>query len=168
MIRPDLILNIQRDNIIRSLNPTGTEEGKDGMDCAICSFDFKNNHIEFACSNNPVWVISKHNESRSPKLTERSPDKMPVGKYDYAHGPFTLHSADLKKGDVVYLFTDGYADQFGGDKGKKFKYKKLQELLISIFEKTMEEQKDILHQTIENWKGDLDQLDDILVMGVRI
>jgi serine phosphatase RsbU (regulator of sigma subunit) len=82
--------------------------------------------------------------------------------------PFTTHLVNIEKGDIIYLFTDGYADQFGGPKGKKFKYKQLQEKLLAIAHLTMEEQKAELENTLETWKGSLEQVDDILVMGIKV
>ncbi|HTA81769.1 MAG TPA: SpoIIE family protein phosphatase, partial [Bacteroidia bacterium] len=81
---------------------------------------------------------------------------------------FSLQTISIKKGDMIYMFTDGYADQFGGPKGKKFKYKQLQDLIVSISQKPMKEQKKILEQTIEEWKGGLEQIDDILIIGIRV
>lgn len=165
--RPDLIFNQLRDNIINVLNPEGAQdETKDGMDGVICAFDFQNMQLQFTCANNPIWII------RNSEVLEFKPDKQPVGVYkisnDDAHKPFTLQSVQLQKGDLVYTFTDGYADQFGGEKGKKFKYKQLQELLQRIAGLPMEEQHAVLDKTIEDWKGKLDQVDDILLIGVRI
>ncbi|MCE9540314.1 MAG: SpoIIE family protein phosphatase, partial [Bacteroidetes bacterium] len=94
-------------------------------------------------------------------------DKMPIGKGE-KNNSFTLHTIDTQKGDMLYFYTDGYADQFGGPKGKKFKYKQLHELLVSAHKLPMEEQKQILLVTIEKWKGDLEQVDDILLIGMRI
>ena len=91
----------------------------------------------------------------------------PIGKVE---NPllFTTHTIELQKGDTIYVFTDGYADQFGGEKGKKFKYKSLKELLLSIQKQTMEEQKETLDTIFEKWKGDLEQVDDVCIIGVRI
>lgn len=195
MVRPDLILNQLRQDIIKVLNPEGTEESKDGMDAVLCNFDFGNLKLEFACANNPLWIVKK----ASPSLTERAksitgsnnenvaqnntdplinhdgpvlieykPDKMPVGMYSGQKTDFTLQSIDLQKGDNVYLLTDGYADQFGGPKGKKFKYAQLKELLLSIHRLPMKEQQIVLQKKLESWKGNLEQVDDILIIGVRV
>ena len=161
--RPDLVFNQVREDIIKALNPEGTqEEGRDGMDASFCSFDFDNLRLEYACANNPVWVL------RNDTLIESRFDKMPVGMYGGPKTDFTLHSLDLQKGDTIYLFTDGYADQFGGPKGKKFKYAQLKETILSIHKSPLKEQQQILHKVIESWKGKLDQVDDILVVGIRI
>ncbi|MES2141110.1 MAG: SpoIIE family protein phosphatase [Bacteroidota bacterium] len=193
---PDLILNHLREDIIKVLNPEGTEEGKDGMDAVVCSFNFNTLKLEFACANNPLWIIRKipsniqkgdaslsdgilyetelENNSDSiggfdrPTLIEFKPDKMPVGMYSGEKTDFRLNSFDLQKGDNVYLFTDGYADQFGGPKGKKFKYAQLKDLLLSIHHLPMKEQQAILQQKMESWKGNLEQVDDILIIGVRV
>jgi len=163
LIRPNEILDNVRKGIIASLNPEGSEEeSKDGMDCVLCAYDFENMTLEFACANNPLWLV------RDGAVTEYAPDKMPVGKYGEEMKPFSLQKIDLKKGDVIYTFTDGYADQFGGPKGKKFKYKQLQEKLLSNCSLPMEDQKRILESTLDEWRGNLEQVDDILVIGVRI
>lgn len=159
---PSDILNEQRKEIIKALNPNGNENSKDGMDCALCAFDLKNNSVEFALANNPLWLI------RDNELIEYKADKMPVGMYEEIQKDFTLHSLNIQKGDTIYLLTDGYADQFGGDKGKKFKYKHLKDVLQVNTHKTMEEQKQILSETINTWKGNLEQVDDILIVGIRV
>ncbi len=163
ILRPDLIFNHLRDDIIKVLNPAGTlDEGKDGMDAVLCSFDFKTLALEFACANNPLWII------REGKMIEFKPDKQPIGMYEGEIKTFTLQTVQLQKGDVVYTLTDGYADQFGGTKGKKFKYKHLQETLLSVSTKPMKEQHAALDKIIEDWKGLLDQVDDILIIGIKI
>ncbi len=161
---PDLILNNVRDQIISILNPEGTEtESKDGMDCMLCSFDIKNKQLEFAAANNPLWILKNGRK----EMEEYKPDKQPVG-FHSIYKPFTLQSTSLTKGDIVYSFTDGFADQFGGPKGKKFKYKQLEELLLANAHLPMYEQRNILEKTLVEWQGDLEQIDDVLVIGVRI
>lgn len=160
--KPSDILNEQRKEIIKSLNPKGNENSKDGMDCVLTAFDLQNNKVEFAAANNPVWLV------RNNKLVEYKPDKMPVGKYEEGAKEFTSQSIDLQKGDIIYTFTDGYADQFGGDKGKKFKYKQLKEVLLANAHHSMLDQKEILSKIINKWKGSNEQVDDILVIGVRV
>ncbi|MBA3664385.1 MAG: tetratricopeptide repeat protein [Bacteroidetes bacterium] len=159
---PALILNEQRKEIIKALNPKGNENSKDGMDCVLCAFDITNLKLEFSAANNPVWII------RSKELIEFKPDKMPVGKYEEGAKDFSTHTFDLQKGDTIYTFTDGYADQFGGEKGKKFKYSKLKELLLSINQESLKVQKQMMEETFMAWKGDLEQVDDVLVIGVKI
>jgi len=163
LVHPNDILDNMRKGIIASLNPEGSEEeSKDGMDCILCAFDFKNMKLEFAAANNPLWLV------REGVVLEYKPDKMPVGKYGDTMKPFTLQTVDLKKGDIVYSFTDGYADQFGGEKGKKFKYKQLQNLLLDNSAAPMDEQKKILDKAFEDWRGNLEQVDDVCVIGIRI
>ena len=161
--QPNEILNDIRNSIIASLNPEGSEEeAKDGMDCVLCAYDFENMQLHVAAANNPLWII------RNGGLDEYKPDKMPVGKYGDELKPFSLQTINLQKGDVVYSFTDGYADQFGGPKGKKFKYKQLEEKLLAYHNLPMEEQKKNLAEIFENWKGNMEQIDDVLVIGVKI
>ncbi|MES2284560.1 MAG: tetratricopeptide repeat protein [Bacteroidota bacterium] len=160
---PEKILEHVRSQIIHTLNPEGSEvESKDGMDAVLCIYDFKHLWLRFACANNPLWVI------RNNDLIRFKPDKMPVGMHYGEQKPFSINTLGLRKGDIVYTFTDGYADQFGGPKGKKFKYKALKDVLLSIQTKSMEEQKEILLATFEKWKGNLEQVDDVLIIGVRV
>ena len=162
---PEKILDRVREQIIKALNADGDEKGsKDGMDCVLCSFDFQNKKVEVACANNPLWIVP----AGKSEVVEYKADKMPVGVQSEKLEPFTLQSIPIAKGDMIYLFTDGYADQFGGPKGKKFKYKQLQEKLVAISGQTMKEQKRILEQTIEEWKGGLEQVDDVLIIGIRV
>ena len=160
--QPDLVFNALRENIIRAINPEGNEEGRDGMDAVLCLFDFQKMEMQLACSNNPLWIL------RNNQWLEYKPDKFPIGKHEGEIIPFTLQKTLLQKGDLIYIFTDGYADQFGGPKGKKFKYKNIQQLLLNNASRSMEEQKTILNETIEKWKGNLEQVDDILIIGIRI
>jgi serine phosphatase RsbU (regulator of sigma subunit) len=160
---PNLIFNQVRDEIIKALNPEGNkEEGRDGMDAIFCSFDFANKKLDYSCANNPILII------RDGKIIETPVDKMPVGMYLEPKKDFTLHSFDLKTGDVLYLFTDGYADQFGGPKGKKFKYAQLKETLLNICTMPMKEQQQVLQKVTESWKGGIEQVDDILIVGVKV
>ncbi len=166
---PSDILNSTRKTIIERLKKDGSAEGgKDGMDCSIISFDFMNNKLTYAAANNPIWIVRASTSSVGKELIELSPDKMPVGKHDRDTNLFTQNTIDLQKGDIVYAITDGFPDQFGGMKGKKFMYKKLKELLISVSPFAMQKQKEVLIDTLNNWKGDLEQVDDITIIGVRI
>ncbi|MES2836883.1 MAG: tetratricopeptide repeat protein [Bacteroidota bacterium] len=159
----DLILNETRNLVIENLKNDGSAEGgKDGMDCSLLSFDLKNNKLEFALSNNPLWLF------RNNELIEFNADKMPIGKHVKQNVPFNLQNISLQKGDTIYIFTDGYADQFGGEKGKKFMYKPLKELLLSLQNKAMAEQKQELEKHFLSWKGELEQVDDVCVIGVRV
>ncbi|OFY84526.1 MAG: hypothetical protein A3F72_14060 [Bacteroidetes bacterium RIFCSPLOWO2_12_FULL_35_15] len=163
LTEPSEILNHTRLKIIERLKKDGSSEGgKDGMDCSLISFDFEKGKLSYAAANNPVWIV------REKQLLEFAPDKMPVGKHDNDQIPFTQQTIELKKGDVVYALTDGMPDQFGGSKGKKFKYKQLKELLILISAEPMETQKQKLSDALNNWKGNLEQVDDITLIGIRV
>jgi len=163
-VSANVILDMLRESVINALNQAGGEnEGqtKDGMDMALCILDLNLLELQFAGANNPLYLI------RNGEVLETKADKMPIGVYDFKQ-PFTNNVVKLEKNDTFYIFSDGYADQFGGPKGKKFMYKKLKELLISIQNNTMQEQMIIMDKTIEEWRGDLFQVDDQLVIGVRI
>jgi serine phosphatase RsbU (regulator of sigma subunit)/Tfp pilus assembly protein PilF len=161
---PAEVLNKLRTEIIYSLNSANEDEYgvNDGMDIALCNYKFDSMKLQFACANNPLWLM------RDNKIHEYKADKFPVGKYHGDMQSFTNNEIDLQKGDVIYILTDGYPDQFGGPNGKKFKYKPLQELLLSIALKPMAEQKQILDDRMAAWKGDLEQIDDILIIGIRV
>jgi serine phosphatase RsbU (regulator of sigma subunit) len=148
-------------------------EVNDGMDGVLCVFDYDKMKLHIAAANNPIWIVSqptiKTDLWEEPwKLSQITADKQPIGKFKEEVTPFTLKTVSVEKGEMIYLFSDGYADQFGGPKGKKFKYKQLQELLTSIAKLPLSEQLTTLNNTVEHWKGNLDQVDDILVIGIRI
>jgi len=169
IMRPDLILNQAREDIIKMLNPDGSkEEGKDGMDAVLCAFDFNNMKLQCAASNNPIWIIRKKEAEETGTLIEIKPDKFPVGMYMSEIKPFTNQEVTLEKGDTIYTFSDGFVDQLGGADGKKFKTNKFRQLMLSVYNQSMEDQKRTLDSTIEQWKGNLEQIDDILIVGVRI
>ena len=132
------------------------------MDCSLVSFDFKNKKLIYAAANNPVWIV------RDKKLIALPANRMPIGKHDRDSVPFTQDKFALESGDMVYTLTDGFPDQFGGQKGKKFKYKQLEELLVSISHEAMEIQNEKLNVTLDTWKGNLEQVDDICIIGVKI
>ena len=178
---PGKILDRTRELVIERFAKS-SEEVKDGMDISLCAIDFKTMTLQWAGANNPLWIVRNvelemlNDESKNEyskfntqnlKLIEIKPDKQPIGKVENPQ-PFTTHTIELQKGDSIYLFTDGFADQFGGPKGKKFKYKPFKELLLSIQDKSMDEQKQIIEQTFINWKGDLEQVDDVCVIGVKV
>ncbi len=158
LIKPSEILDKTRDIVVTEFEKS-EEEVKDGMDIALCSLG--KNVLQYAGANNPLYVIS------NGELTEIKADKQPIGRYDHKQ-PFTNHSITLKTGDCVYIFTDGFADQFGGPKGKKFKYSQFKQLLLDNHQLPMDKQKELLNNTIEDWKGELEQVDDICVIGIRV
>jgi len=157
--RPNEIFYEVRKGFINALKQTG-ETQKDGMDAVLCSWN-QNGKLEYSLAYNPFFLI------RNGKLIETKADKQPVGFHTGEQKPFTHHEHKLEKGDTVYLFSDGYPDQFGGKKNKKFMMKKFKKLLLSVQDKTMNEQKTILETTMAEWKGNTEQVDDILVMGLR-
>jgi len=160
---PAEILNQLRADIIKTLNPEGSlVETKDGMDCCLCSFDFNNMKLNYSNANNSFYLI------RNNELIVSKSNKMPVGAGHSANVPFSEYEMDIQKGDLIITFTDGYADQFGGNKGKKFKYKQLEELLYSSAQLPLSTIKEKLNETIELWKGDLEQVDDICVIGIKV
>jgi serine phosphatase RsbU (regulator of sigma subunit) len=136
------------------------EHQQDGMDATLIKIT--TNKLEYASANNKAVVI------RNNELIELSCDKMPIGKSPKEDQSFSSFSFDLLKGDCIYLFTDGFADQFGGENGKKFKYKQLHSALIENSTKPLASQKDILNTIFEKWKGNLEQVDDMLLIGIRI
>ncbi|MGZ4048667.1 MAG: tetratricopeptide repeat protein [Bacteroidia bacterium] len=160
---PEIILNQLREEIIKALNQEDAdEESKDGMDIVLCCYDFETMQLTFAAANNSLYMV------RNKELIEFKPDKFPVGKYDDQLVPFTLQTVPLRKGDCIYSFTDGYADQFGGPSGKKYKYKQFQQLLLNNSDQPLGSQKQKLDQEMESWKGSLEQVDDILIIGIRV
>jgi serine phosphatase RsbU (regulator of sigma subunit) len=167
--QPAEILNQLRELIISSLKQTGTfGENSDGMDISLLAFDEKKGTVEFAGANNPLWIAKADPAGGSvPVLTEIKGNKQPIGIYSGESAPFTNHEIHLSKGETFYIFTDGFADQMGGTTGKKFRYKTFKELLLSLHEKPMSEQEEITRKTLNEWKGYLDQTDDILVIGIK-
>ena len=159
---------------------------KDGMDIAFCRWDKQTKTLHFSGANNPLWVISKAGsiaheingektnnilpniEQKGINLFEIKADKQPVGKYNDDPKNFSLHSLKLLEGDMIYLFTDGYADQFGGEFGKKFKYKPFKQLLLSISQNDSDSQEVELINHLKQWQGHHEQIDDICIMGVRV
>ncbi|HQK70648.1 MAG TPA: YfiR/HmsC family protein [Bacteroidales bacterium] len=158
---PDQILNRLREEVIKSLKQVPDEESvKDGMDAAVCTIDFNNHVLYYAGANCPLYLI------RGTELIHYRADKMPVAIH-YKMQPFTLNTIELQKGDAFYIFSDGYADQFGGPAQKKFMTGKLKETLLEIASKPMLEQGEILDRIFEEWKGDNPQVDDVTLIGVR-
>ncbi|MCH2232617.1 MAG: SpoIIE family protein phosphatase [Crocinitomicaceae bacterium] len=161
---PGQILDKSREIVIKEFEKS-EEEVKDGMDIALCFLETDSSdgsiRLKYAGAHNPLWLIRNH------ELIEYKADKQPIGRFDNIQ-PFKTHSIDLKKGDCIYVFSDGFADQFGGEKGKKFKTPNLKKLLLEIHGKPMKEQKFVLERTFEEWRGEIEQLDDICFIGVRI
>jgi serine phosphatase RsbU (regulator of sigma subunit) len=160
---PHEIFNKTRNFIIERLKKDGSPEGgQDGMDASIICFDFEKNKFTYTAAQNPIWVI------RDGELIEIKPEKMPIGKYDKDHIPFEGGAFEIQKGDQIYTLTDGFQDQFGGPKGKKFMVKKMREYVLSISHLSMKEQHINIKDTFNNWRGQMEQVDDVCVIGVRI
>jgi serine phosphatase RsbU (regulator of sigma subunit) len=160
---PAEILNYTRSKIIEHLMDDGSlEGGKDGMDCSLLCFDFKNKLLTYSAANNPVWIV------RNKEIIQLLPDKMPVGKHDRDHLSFSQKEIQLCENDVIFAITDGMPDQFGGLAGKKFKNKALKDLFISISHLPMQEQCKMVSDAFNNWMGELEQVDDVTIVGIRI
>lgn len=134
---------------------------KDGMDMALCTLDREAGVLEFAGAKNPLYLV------KNGELTEIKADKQPI-EANPERKPYTTHRIEVDPGDVVYLFSDGFSDQFGGEKGKKFKYKPFKELLTTNYQQPMDRQHEILHEAFTKWMGEYEQVDDVCVMGVRV
>ncbi len=149
--------------VMKLLKQKGEEgEAADGMDIGILIIDKKMNIMEFSGANNSLYQIKNN------KLLIAKGNRMPIGIYLFYDKPFENQLIELSKGDTFYLFTDGYADQFGGPRNKKFRYNQFQDLLVDIHQLTLEEQKIKLIRTIDEWKGDNQQVDDIMILGFKI
>lgn len=154
--KPNEILDYVRQRLIESISADGGQDGMDGI--LLC---IENGVFTYAAANNAPVIVRENTTTYLPT------DKMPVGK-GLRDEPFTLYSMDIRKGDMLYFYTDGYADQFGGPKGKKFMYKQLNKLLMSIHTDPVDRQKQVLESTLANWKGNLEQVDDVCIIGIKI
>lgn len=141
-------------------------ELKDGMDISLLKITQSNNgyNIQWSGANNPLWIIE---QSKNKEVLELTANKQPIGKFVHKNR-FITHNLQLQKGDTLYLFTDGYADQFGGPKGKKFKYKQLQEKIIEVNQMNLIQKKEALSQSFVSWKEDFEQVDDVCLIGIKL
>ncbi|MBW8049799.1 MAG: SpoIIE family protein phosphatase [Cytophagales bacterium] len=174
------VLNQLRKGVIHAFGKAGaTGKQQDGMDMALISLKFRKSDaiatsdgiatLQYAGAYNPLYIFRNiKNSDNANGLEVIKADRQPVGYYGDNEKPFTNHHLQLRKGDTLYIFSDGYQDQFGGSEGGKFSPGQFRELLFSVQDKKMSEQHDVLDKTIEDWKGNEEQLDDILVIGVRI
>jgi serine phosphatase RsbU (regulator of sigma subunit) len=162
LTEPGHILDKTRELVLDTFSKSG-EVIKDGMDISLLSIkkSTQNMELKWAGANNPLWYV------KNKQLTEIRANKQPIGK-SYTSDFYITHSLNLTQGDTLYLFSDGYADQFGGPKGKKFKYRQFADLLVSTQELALNEQFSKLSDTLNDWKGDLEQVDDICVIGIRL
>jgi serine phosphatase RsbU (regulator of sigma subunit) len=162
-LHANTILNLLREKTKTSLHQTGKEgEAADGMDVAFCVLHKSGKTLEFAGAYNPLFIF------RGGEFKEYKADRMPIGIYVGERESFTNYEINVKKGDTLYIFSDGLADQFGGPEGAKYKKSNLKKLLSEIYYRPMEEQRQIVGNEFEKWKGKIDQIDDITIIGVRI
>ncbi len=157
LTKPNEVLDKAKAIIVDAFSQN--EDVRDGMDAALCSIEGKK--LYFSGANNPLWLF------RDQELITYKPDRQPVGKHE-VEKPFSVQEIDLIKGDTVYIFSDGFADQFGGEKNKKFKSTQLKRLLLSIQKEDLQKQKQILSKEFDKWRGNYEQMDDVCIMGVRI
>lgn len=163
LTEPALILSRLRKKVITALRQKGLSgEQQDGMDMTICVLDFQALTLTYAAANHTLYIVKKG------VLEEYKGDKQPVGIFGSELKPFKQHTVQLEKGDLIYTFTDGLADQFGGPKGKKFKYTQMKELLLSINNEPLITQEKAIYKSFTNWKGNLEQVDDVCLIGIRI
>ncbi len=162
-ISPAKILDELRDHVIKSLHQKSEMETKDGIDIALLYFDTNFKTVQYAGAFNPLYIIC------DGAVKEIKADLFPAGiNFTDSKPPFTNHELELKKGDTLYVFSDGYSDQFGGPNGRKFLKKQMQQMFLSVQEKSMKEQEVVFYKTFESWKGSLEQVDDVLVFGIRV
>ncbi|MCW3103285.1 MAG: hypothetical protein JWO09_1725 [Bacteroidetes bacterium] len=171
IIQPAEILDELHAGVKTALKQSESEnERRDGMDIALCSLNEEGTILEYAGANRPLWIFRKNKQGEEAfEMTKAN--KFPIGGMELHANEkrkFTNHSIPVEKGDMIYIFSDGYADQFGGDKGKKFMVGNMQKLVAEIYHKPVEEQEKLLSKAFHDWKGGLEQIDDVLVIGFRI
>jgi serine phosphatase RsbU (regulator of sigma subunit) len=161
---PEILAHLNK-GIKSSLNQTGADEStRDGMDIALCAVNVKEKIVTYSGANRPLWVIRKGaNEVEEIKAT-----KTAIGGLTRTGQVFERNDVSLAEGDTFYILSDGYADQFSGVTGKKLMTKKLKDILLSIQDKSMAEQQKHLDNFLETWKAGSEQLDDVLVIGLRV
>jgi serine phosphatase RsbU (regulator of sigma subunit)/CHASE3 domain sensor protein len=161
--QPAAILDFLNKSIFDSLNKGDiSNEVRDGMDVAICSINYNTLELEYAGANNPLYII------RDDKFLITKPNKMAIGSFTPGMNHFQNHTIQLEKGDSVYIFSDGYPDQFGGPKGRKLMYNRFREYLLDVKDMPIKEQGKELNRRLVHWQGKMDQIDDILVIGLKI
>lgn len=162
-LKANTVLSLLRDKIKTSLHQTGKEgEAADGMDIAFCVLNKNRKTLEFSGAYNPLFIFQEG------EFREYKADRMPIGIYYGENDTFTNYRIKVKKGDTLYIFSDGLVDQFGGPEGVKYKISKLKKLLSDINYKPMEEQRNIIETEFEKWRGSAEQVDDITMIGIRI
>lgn len=184
LIEPSDILNKVNEIVEKDISSYGETIINDGMDIALCKYDKKNKTLSYSGANLPVWIVeqeitedlvlaenfdSKKLEKKfsTSQIREIKGDNQPIGHIQN-RTPFTNHALSFKKGSMLYIFSDGYADQFGGPAGKKYKYTRLRNLLLEINEFPVTQQKQLVKDAFVGWKGDSEQVDDVCVLGIRL
>jgi serine phosphatase RsbU (regulator of sigma subunit) len=162
LLKPNLILDKSKELIIEQMGK-GNNDVKDGMDISLCCLNTKTQELIFSGANNPIYIIKKDANS----LDEIPADRQSVGK-NFINHKFTASKIQLNLGDTLYLFTDGFADQFGGKKQKKYKYINFKKLLLNNTSELLKDQKKAIDEEFNSWKGDLEQIDDICILGIKI
>ena len=170
------ILEHLRDYIIKSLHQTGKRgESQDGMEIALCVIDTRKNMMEYSGANRPLYIIRDSGSSSEEgvgssryNLIQINGDAMPIGIYEQETLPFTNHKIPLQKNDSAYLFSDGFVNQLGGPDIKTFRSHRFKQVLLDIQDHPMGKQKDILLKKLETWQGNEEQIDDMLVVGLRV
>lgn len=163
ILRPNRVLNLMREKVMKALNQTGSGQGtKDSIDIGLCTVDCTTGEFQFAGANRPLIMV------RNGELTEFKADKMTIGVAPLLETPFTNNCINTLPGDSFYLFSDGFSDQFGEITNKKFKHKQFRQLIESVHGLPMAEQKEHLKSAFNNWKGVAPQIDDVLVLGFQL
>lgn len=161
--KPGEMLNRMRDGVVKTLHADKDEKSaKDGMDMTLCAINFKTLELQYAAAYNALYII------RNGDLMEYPANKFPIGKFVGEHRDFDNQTVQLKKGDTIYCFSDGYADQFGGPKGKKFMVGNFRKLLTEVSKSDIKDQRYILEKALSDWQGAHEQVDDVLLIGVRV
>lgn len=162
ILKANVILNQLRSHVKKSLRQTGkVDEARDGMEMALCVVDFNEKRLQYSGAFRPLYLI------RKKVLIELKGDSMPIGIYNEEELSFKNEELSFNEDDIIYMFSDGYVDQLGGPDRKTYKSKKFKELLIDIHQKPLQEQKQLLEKEYETWKLDIEQIDDIMVMGIK-
>ena len=161
---PGDILNKVRELIVETFR-ANDDLVMDGMDISLCCLDLNSKSMKWAGANNPLWIIRQ--KEGVPHFKEYKPDRQPIGSYHNAR-PFTSHTIQLHSHDCIYLFSDGFADQFGGAFDKKFRNENLKNLFLSVCSLPMEKQRELINEAFEMWRGDAEQVDDVCLIGVRV
>ena len=171
IVKPSEILNELHNGVKSALKQSNSDnERRDGMDIALCALNEDSTLLEYAGANRPLWIFKKNKKSDEAFEMIKA-NKFPIGGLEMEgeeKREFTNHEISLEKGDVIYLFSDGFADQFGGPKGKKFMLGNLQKLVASIYDKPISEQEKMIYKAFYGWKGEIEQVDDVLVIGFRV